>query len=220
MFLVLWQKGGYTKILMQKIGISTEQEDQTKRADYWAVKSWESCLQKLDIDVDVAFFGDSITRGGDFQDYFTNVKCINLGYSGDSLTGMQNRIGMLSAVSPEKTFIMGGINGLQGRPINLSIEEYESLLTCIQKELPYSEIYVQSILPVNSSLNENSNEKIRETNVQLEQLCNKMNIKYIDLYEKYDQNGEGLPKEWTKDGIHLQDSAYIYWYDEISKYIE
>lgn len=32
---------------------------------------------------------------------------------------------------------MGGINGLQGGSINLSIEEYEDLLTCIRKELPY-----------------------------------------------------------------------------------
>ena len=115
---------------------------------------------------------------------------------------------------------MGGINGLQGGSINLSIEEYEDLLTCIRKELPYAEIYVQSILPVNSSMNENSNEKIREANVQLEQLCNEMNITYIDLYKEYDQNGEGLPKEWTIDGIHLQDSAYIYWYEQISKYVE
>ena len=114
MFLVLWQKGSYTKILMQKIGVSTEQEDPTKRADYWAVKSWESCLQKLTIDVDVAFFGDSITRGGDFQDYFNDVKCINLGYSGDSLTGMRNRIGMLSAVSPEKILLWVELTDYKG----------------------------------------------------------------------------------------------------------
>lgn len=87
------------------------------RGDYYCISGWTNTLNKLNYDADVVFFGNSITRGGDFQDYFTDVKTCNLGYPGDNMDGMMLRMGQIKAVNPEKVFVMAGINGLQSQTI-------------------------------------------------------------------------------------------------------
>lgn len=61
--------------------------------------------------VDVVFYGNSITCGSSFQDYFPEVSICNLGYPGDNLDGLTSRSYMIATVKPEKVFVMGGING-------------------------------------------------------------------------------------------------------------
>jgi len=36
----------------------------------WTLESWRSSLKAMDMDADVVFFGDSITRGGQWAEVF------------------------------------------------------------------------------------------------------------------------------------------------------
>lgn len=213
----LLHTSGYDNKILSHLGLA----EPTVSTD-WTAVSWESCLEKLDIDSDVVFFGDSITRGSSFQDYFEDLTIVNLGLTGDTITKMQTRVGMISAVNPEKIFIMAGVNDLNNYQgdLNVIVERYEVLLAEIKEECPNVEIYIQSILPVNTDMRGNSisNENICELNGLIKEMAEQKGIIFIDLYELYAVDGV-MPEELTKDGIHLYDEAYERWAEAISEYV-
>ena len=180
--------------------------------DYWARIGWTNTVNKLHSEFDVAFFGNSITRGSDFQFYFTDKKIINLGYSGDNITGMLRRVPMLQAAHPKKIFVMAGTNDIFHITIDEFSERYEKLLNAISDSLPYSSVYLQSILPMNGEIKHGcpSDEKIRNANKRLSEIANKRNLKYVDIYNAYVQDGK-LPSQLTRDGIHLIPEHYNKW---------
>lgn len=214
-FCFVFHRAGYDTKLLVKLGLR-EPVAETN----WAVVSWNNTMEKLNYDADVVFFGDSITRGSDFRAYFPESKIVNLGYSGDTLDGMLTRVSSVAAVTPEKVFIMGGINGITDKNIDQSIVTYSKLIEMLIATVPNSEIYIQSVLPI-SSTRESwflSNKTIVEFNRKLAQLALEKDATYIDLYSLYEVNGEMNP-ELTTDGIHLHPDAYALWADAIAKYM-
>lgn len=191
------------------------------RGDYWCIKGWTNTLNKLDYDADVVFFGNSITCGGNFQDYFPNVKTCNLGYPGDNMDGMMLRVPQIKAVSPEKVFVMAGINGLQMQTDDVFEKKYQQMVDSIKKTVPEAEVYLQSILPVNySKTNAYANKgKIRDANEVISRIAQRSGCFYVDLYSLYEKDGE-MPHVLTRDGVHLFPEAYDRWMEEIRRYIE
>ena len=120
--------------------------------DYWARFCWANTIEKLHTNFDIALFGDSITRGSDFQLCFPDVRIINLGYSGDNILGMLKRIPMIQKSNAKKLFIMAGTNDLQHISLNEYRDRYERLIRNIQDSIPDIRIYVQSVIPTNSKL--------------------------------------------------------------------
>ena len=53
------------------------QRDPSDKPDYWCIRGWNNTLDKLELDVDVVFYGNSITCGSSFQDYFPEVSICN-----------------------------------------------------------------------------------------------------------------------------------------------
>ena len=186
------------------------------RQDDCCVNSWNNCISKLDMEVDVVFFGDSHTAGGDWQKAFPRVKSINLGYIGEDVKGMLRRVDAIAAVHPKKVFLMAGINGLQQQ----SMEEFEywyaALVDEIREEVLDADLYIESILPVTGYSDYCDNEKIREANDIVQKIAIKRNIHYIDVYSAYAQDG-ALPDAMSYDGMHLTEEAYSLWYDCIKE---
>lgn len=186
------------------------------RQDDCCVNSWNNCISKLDMEVDVVFFGDSHTAGGDWQKAFPEEKSINLGYIGEDVKGMLRRVDAIAAVHPKKVFLMAGINGLQQQ----SMEEFEywyaALVDAIREKVPDADLYIESILPVTGYSDYCDNEKIREANDIVQKIAIKRNIHYIDVYSAYAQDG-ALPDAMSYDGLHLTEEAYSLWYDCIKE---
>ena len=183
--------------------------------------SWESSLKQLVYDADVVFFGDSITRGGNFQRYFPDLKIVNLGCTGDTLEGMRGRLSMIKTLSPQKVFLMGGINGLTDHNIEKCIAKYEQLLTDIREVLPDTQIYVQSLLPISTEKQRQllcHDRAIRCFNESIRKLSEKHEVKYVDLYPLYEQNGQIEPT-LTVDGMHIKPEAYERWAEMIHCYV-
>ncbi len=186
------------------------------------VIGWRNSLEQLNYDADIAFFGDSITAGGKWQRWFPNHKVINLGVQGNSLEDMDERIDMLYSVKPEKVFIMGGINGITRVTIAPYVARYEKIINEIQENLPGSEIFIQSVLPISSEKGKQyniDNDAIRSFNLELERLAEDRGCTYIDLYSQYEKNGVMNP-DLTRDGVHLKDDAYELWIETIRLYID
>ena len=120
--------------LVQRIGatIGLIERKPQDRPDYWCIIGWTNTLEKINIDFDIVFFGNSITRGSSFHEYFSNKKICNLGYPGDNLDGMLLRVNQIKAVNPTKVFIMAGINGLQYQSLSIFDEKYERLVKLIK----------------------------------------------------------------------------------------
>lgn len=215
-FALTFVKAGYYEKIMVKLGL----KEPTAEVN-WAVGGWNNTLMKLDYDADTVFLGDSITHSGDFRSYFPDEKIVNLGYYGDTLAGMIDRVPGAAAVNPEKVFVLGGINGLTDRNIEKSIATYDRLLEELQAALPDAEIYVQSVLPV-SDFREHAmlhNTSIVEFNTRLAALAQSRGCVYVDLHALYHQDGQMNP-ELTADGLHLKPEAYGIWAEAIREYMD
>ena len=214
-FVLVFVRAGYLNKVLVKLGLK-----ESTASTNWTAFSWDSCLKKLNYKADIAFFGDSITRGGDFHEYFKDYKIINLGCTGDNLQAILNRVSMVESVAPKKVFLMGGINALTDFNIEKCTEKFDELIVTLKKAVPDAELYIESVLPI-SKQKETSicrNSSIIEFNKKLKELAEKHKIIYIDLHSLYYLNGEIDPK-LTKEGVHLQPEAYSLWKDAIEKYI-
>lgn len=188
------------------------------RQDDCCVASWNNCIKKLNMEVDVVFFGDSHTAGGDWQKAFPDVQSINLGYAGEDVKGMLRRVDAIAAVHPKKVFLMAGINGLQQQSLSDFEYWYAALVDSIRNAVPEAELYIESILPVTSYSDYCDNEKIREANVVLQRMATERDIPYIDIYEAYVYEG-ALPDSASIDGLHLTAEAYSIWYNTLHSFI-
>lgn len=219
LLILLWllKTGGYIHKLKVEIGLI----DAPFAPDYWAVKGWENTIKQLNIQHDIAFFGNSITYYGNFQAAYPDKKVINLGYPGDNLDGMLKRVETLKAVSPDKIFLMGGINGLKNTDFQTFKQKYGILVDSVQTELPHSQIYLQSILPISKMKEKDygSNVKIVECNKIIQKIAKEKRCVYVDLYSLYVKDGE-MPESLTEDGIHLRTEAYDRWYNSERQIVE
>lgn len=211
---ILYVKKATPQRLLSKLGFHFPEETN------WTLESWNSSLEQLDYDSDIVFIGDSLTRGENFQEYFPDKKIINLGISGDSLSGISKRAYIISELTPEMIFVEGGVNSLGSNSVDSLAAQYESMIVDIMTNNPGDEIFIQSILPI-SNKNQTgglTNENIVKLNAKLQEIAEKHGATYIDVYSAYVLNGEMNP-EYTKDGVHLKDEYKYLWLDILSEYV-
>lgn len=184
---------------------------------------WNNSIKKMAISADVVFYGNSITYESDFQNKFPSLKICNLGCNRDDLDDLIHRSYMINSVKPRSIFILGGINRL----IDISNDEfrdkYETLVDTIVKQNPESDIYLQSILPVNTEMElgsryEGYTSKIKDVNVIIQGISKERKLNFVDLYSVYQVN-DSLPKKYTRDGLHLNPEAYNLWAEFISPFL-
>jgi lysophospholipase L1-like esterase len=95
----------------------------------------------------------------------------------------------------------------------------------IKKESPCTEILIQSVLPVTTKYNmfqEHTShwQEIPDINQAIFNICQKENVKYIDLFTHFvDDNGQMKP-EYTNDGLHLLGKGYMLWKEIITPYLK
>lgn len=216
-FIFLFHHAGYDTKVLAKFGYMSAEVPKN-----YAILAWDNCLQQLGYDADIVFLGDSITKGCNFKKYFDKVKIVNLGYAGDTLAGITDRISMVTAVSPEKVFLMGGINGLTDHNIDNCVELYATLLDKLNTAMPETEVFVLSVLPVSAEKEISllcHNTSIEQFNRKIKELATERDYVYVDLYSQYSLNGK-LNPALTKDGVHLCSDAYDLWANAIKPYID
>lgn len=188
------------------------------RQDDCCVASWNNCIKKLDMEVDVVFFGDSHTAGGDWQKAFPDVQSINLGYIGEDVKGMLRRVDAIAAVHPKKVFLMAGINGLQQQSLCDFEYWYAALVDSIRAAVPEADLYIESILPVTGYSDYCDNSKICEANNIVRKIASDRNIQYVDVFTVYAYES-ALPDSMSIDGLHLTAEAYSIWYNTLQSFI-
>ena len=216
----------FEAIFLVKVGLGKFHKKHfvaNEREDYWALMGWQNTMEKLGYDADICFFGNSITYYSQFQNAFSDLKIVNLGYPGDRIDGMLVRYRTISFVNAEKIFIMAGINDLNSQvSIGDLSKKYESLIDSVIVTNPESQIYIESILPVNhnkATVSLTSNEQIQKANLRIRRIAEERNLIFIDLYKLYADGNNELPSEYTEDGVHLTPFAYKRWEEKIKEYL-
>ena len=209
---------GYDKVILAKLHIIDPPPTYNRHLEAWA-----NSLDQLNVDADVVFYGDSITQLGDWRPYFPDLVIGNLGHAGDQIPHLEMRIDTVKVLSPKKLFLMIGINSLSTETPEQCAKEYAHLLDLLEKELPDTEIYVESLLPISKKRSEDETLRTRETvlalNSQIKALANERGLTYIDLYSVYEKDGY-LNSDYSGDGLHLLPDAYELWAQTIRPYME
>lgn len=174
----------------------------------------------------IIFFGNSITEIGKWQSYFPHHPVANRGISGDNTDGMLARIHEVIDAKPSKIFLMAGINDISLQRSNeVILRQVKLLLRQIRAGSPNTQIFVQSLLPINNqklkySRLKDKEEQIEEYNIGLKNMCEEMNITYIDVYTHLLTGAQTLNPAYTHDGLHINNEAYGKWVEVLRPYIE
>lgn len=173
------------------------------------------------------FLGDSITEIYDLDKHFEGLPVINSGISGntteDILNDMKNRV---YDYNPSKVFLLIGTNDfIHDKGVDEIVSNIERIISEINDNKPQAEIYVESIYPVNDSLDEEmvdirNNDDIIRINKKIKKYCENNDYTYINMYDKLlDENGN-FSEKYTDDGLHPNENGYEIITKELKKYLD
>ena len=164
---------------------------------------------------DIVFLGDSLTEGFDLEHYFKIPNIRNRGISGDTTYQVRYRLEEIVKAKPAKLFLMIGINDFfQGTDEITILRHIASIIEEFQQQSPVTELYVQSILPVNESVlltDESINLSIFSLNDGLRLICREFQIHFVDLYADFLNDQGEMDSSYSYDGVHLSNAGYDLW---------
>ena len=133
-------------------------------------------------------------------------------------------------LKPSTIVLLIGINDINtGRDVDDIAITYREILNEIKNNFPNTIVYCISVLPLNYDLERYSNSKINvddhnikviELKKQILNLSNEFKYTYIDLYSKVIDMNNLLFKDYSDDGIHLNNNGFSVWTNEMIKYLK
>jgi lysophospholipase L1-like esterase len=162
----------------------------------------------------IAFLGDSLTNEGSWDEFLPAYETANFGISGERSDEILFRLDEVLFWEPKKIFLMMGINDMgEGLSCEKILKNYQKIFS-IMKGYKHIELIVQSLLPANDAMFKSANfdgKKILEVNCHLRDLCEKEKITFVDLYTAFSTYTYQLIKDYTNDGLHLNEAGYRVW---------
>jgi alpha-glucosidase len=165
----------------------------------------------------IVMFGDSIIKGGKWNELLGRNDVKNSGFGGFTTSHLRWLIKKnVIAYSPKYCFLEGGINDIGvGIPLTRVKENYKCLLDTL---------IANDIIPVVQSTLYQENDstgrvKVDSLNMFLREYCDSKAIRFLDINSKLSTR-TGLKKEYSKDGTHITEDAYLIWNDEIRKILD
>ncbi|MFO0954457.1 MAG: GDSL-type esterase/lipase family protein [Isosphaeraceae bacterium] len=163
---------------------------------------------------EVDFVGDSLIRGGDGAEFFSDVK--NRGIGGETTAGLLDRLDEITDAKPRQVWLLVGTNDLAAEvPLTQLVRNYRKILEKIRTDCPESKIMVVSILPVNQDVPHgrapvHDNATIRAANRRIkESVAGFTGAKFVDVFDSMADERGRLREEWTSDGLHLNFNGYL-----------
>lgn len=151
--------------------------------------------------------GDSITTG--FEEYDVLNASSVVAKTGIHLTELDDQIEKAKKLNPQVVFLSYGMNDVirTNGDTEKFIKQYGKLIDTVKEEIPDAHIYVNSILPVrdNAIEEEPALENIAEYNTELETLCDKKQVGFIDNTDLVEAS------YYEEDGIHFKAPFYTVW---------
>lgn len=174
------------------------------------------------------FLGDSITEYYDLDKYFPDIPVVNSGIAGDTtddiLSDMKRRV---YDYNPSKVFILIGTNDMLEDKTNEEIvNNIKEIVNGIKENRSEAEIYIESIYPVNRSMDRRlymvgsrQNKDIIEINKMIKEYCDEEGLTYINTYDELLDEDGNLKKDYSEDGLHLSSEGYDVVTESLEKYL-
>jgi len=172
----------------------------------------------LEKNENIVLFGDSITQFYPVNDIYDNYQIIGSGVSGYTTTDLLDRmVKMLYQYNPTKVFLLIGTNDIMldtsEEKLEDTVDNIKKISEDIKKYRPNAKLYIESIYPVNKSLNkemvnQRTNEAIKSMNKKIDEYCKKEKISYINIYDELTDEDGNFDKKYTNDGLHPNDLGY------------
>ncbi|QQA44626.1 GDSL-type esterase/lipase family protein [Pelagovum pacificum] len=161
-------------------------------------------------DTQIVMLGDSITAGGDWQEYFPAARITNRGISGDSTDDILERMDGVLSDGPEVTYLMVGINDVyNGASSDEIYANYVQIVDILQAA--GSDVVLNSTLECSASAcGAEKLATVRALNERLVALAAARGFDYIDMNAEF-SGPSGLLAENTFDGVHMNGQAYMRW---------
>lgn len=190
-------------------------------------------FERLD-DIDstkIVMLGNSLTENavafGDWTTLLRTKNIVNRGISGDDALGITCRLVQILPKKPKAIFLMCGTNDLSHHLTAQQVfEKVKGVIDTITIAAPYTQLYVQSLLPINEGFGRWKNLKGRTDDIpvineMLRQYCQEMGIPFINLFPHFTPRGMNiLIRYLSVDGLHLSRPGYEIWAKQLYPYVE
>ena len=183
---------------------------------------------KFDANDNFIFLGDSITELYPLEEYYDNLPVVNSGISGNKTTDILNDMKTrVYQYNPTKVFLLIGTNDLNSTDediVDVTFDNIKEIINEIKENRSDATIYVESVYPVNSVIENNvvtnrTNKKVKELNKKLSNYCDEESCEYINLYDDLIDEEGNLKTEYTEDGLHLNSLGYVVITRELLPYL-
>jgi lysophospholipase L1-like esterase len=167
---------------------------------------------------DVVMVGDSITAGGRWSSRFPDVRIVNRGISGDTGLKILARMEDILATKPKTALVMFGINDIyNGVPVDRILQRYDKIISSLEAQK--ITVVVQSTLACSGHVCGEKLNQVHALNSGLLKIAKQRRLKYVDI-NKGLSDGNGLRRDFSRDGIHLNGEGYATWYAMLRPYIK
>lgn len=166
---------------------------------------------------DIIFLGNSITDGAEWAELFADNHIKNRGISGDITAGVIARLNEVTDRKPAKIFLLIGVNDLSRNTAPDSVvKNVFTIADYIHQQTPATQLYVQSILPVNKIYNKfgthtNKSAQIVKVNASLQSEATDHHYTFIDINTAFCGPDGLMRPDLTNDGLHLKGEGYLLW---------
>ena len=171
----------------------------------------------------VIFLGNSITEMGDWKKATGDTTVINRGIGGDITYGILKRLKDITDRQPSMVFLLIGINDIgKDIPDALIADNDLKIVREIHSKSPKTKIYVESVLPVNSTMpnfpqHYDKEEHVVALNKLLQANAAAGGYTYVDIFHLFVDADGRLQSQLTYEGLHVKPPAYIIWVDYLKK---
>jgi lysophospholipase L1-like esterase len=164
----------------------------------------------------IVLMGDSITEfWSQIQPaFFTNTSYINRGISGQTTPQMLIRFRPdVLQLHPDVVVVLAGVNDIAGNTGPTSNEQiFGNIISMVELAKANAiKVILCSVLPANNFYWRPKN-KAAQTIIQLNQMiqlyAEENNIPYVDYHTAMTDSKNGLPKEFSEDGVHPNLKGY------------
>ena len=165
----------------------------------------------------IIFLGNSITEMGNWKKVLNDTTVINRGIGGDITYGVLKRLKDITDRKPSKLFILLGINDIgKDIPDVVIADNCLKIVKEIHSKCPETKIFVQSILPVNSTLphfpqHYDKQEHVLSANKLLQANAKAGDYTFVDIFHLFVDANQRLESRYTYEGLHLRPEAYPIW---------
>ena len=165
----------------------------------------------------IVFLGDSLSENNNWS-INLSADIANHGVGGNTTWDILCRLNLSLLKNPRKLFFMAGINDMWRGISNESIADtIEEILRQIKVRNKLTQVFVQSVLPVNLTLSAPGHAKtltnlnIKKLNKIIEVRTSSQQFKFLNLFDNFTSAEGQLHPELTEDGVHLNKNAYRVW---------